>query len=164
MIAIENDLGRFEAETEKEALALARKAKRAAEAKAKIDSANYELASLRAQANGYRIMERFATGPCPNGWRIKSPESSYVKLDRRVNLAGECYHISTYDGEHGRAIGDHYGYRVEGIVWNGSGFDIAVFLRSISTGQLEAYAIGIQGESLALVGLPNITPEMFERD
>lgn len=175
MVAIETEHGRFEAETEKEALKAARAAKRVAAAQQKQREADYKVAVLRAEANGYRILSRVATGNVPRGWIYYRPTDRYsaVQVTVKVDCMGEhAYHEATYETDGGRLTVAHHGYTVDGVVADGAGFVMAVFLRenrraeenSLCPVAPEGYAIGVEGESWCLRELPGVRPETFARE
>ncbi len=166
MFAIETGMGRFEADDEKAAKKLLRKAKKAADAKLKIDQAKSVLADLRAKANAYDVLSRVAEGNgFPRGWRVKKPGDKFFKVKGEVVISGtnKIYDTAIYETENGTASFEHWGYRVNGILWNGAGFDEVTFLED-SEGRKFTYAVGVEGDQVRLAEIPGVTIEMFEAE
>lgn len=166
-ITITNDHGTFAGETEKEALALARKAAKAAREKSRLDEANGKIAYLRAESAGFRIMSRMASGEgFPRGWNYHRAGEQYVpwSITYRDSYSYGSVPVVTWHGEHGSAVSsDHYGYAFLGAIVNGAGFPLCVFLesRGADSGAIEAYAIGIEADQFAFVLLPNVSIDQF---
>lgn len=166
MIAVETTQGRFEAETEREALKLARKAKREAAKEEAKNEARREQARLFAQANAYHVLERFLeAGHGRRGWHLAKPDEAYfprVKRDHTL-IDYRPYDTMHYEFQKGRADFEHYGCTCEAIAYDGAGFAMVTFLKDNHTGAMTAYAVGGFENQVALVALPKITPEFFEK-
>lgn len=149
MYAIENELGRFEADTEREA----KKLLRAAQVKARKQEA--QLSALRKQARlaacyeGFRVMSQHAQGnECPRAWiYYTSGESYYASLIKRVDDrfgAERKYKIST---EYGAVDLDLWGVDIAGCVISGCGWVIALVLQDGRETQLHAFGSSSDGET-----------------
>lgn len=172
MFAIEVSHGRYEAETEKEARKLFRKGEKVQRQKEKEQAAESKLAYDRAKSVGYdiltRIIEAKSEGdgkPFPRGWRVKKPGDQFFRVNRGHSSAA-WHDTATYETEAGTASFEHWGYRVLGILWNGSGFDTVTFLQDTEhgngVGPVHAYAVGVAGNQVRLADLPGVTLEMFQ--
>ena len=142
---IETDLGRFEAETEKEA----KKALKAAQKRqAKIDAehnANYLIARGRACGEAYNILSRKLSGKeMPPGWRIKPVNEKTwccrlfwceVKQQRgyMIETAEGCCAVFPYDA-------------ITHVLENGAGFAMAI---AIEKQDYELFAVGIEKTAAA---------------
>lgn len=165
MVTITTDLGTFEAQTEKEARKLLRKAMDELKKKAQQQSADYDAARRIAESNGYKILCRRAQDESfPRGWHFDNPDSEYKpwKVSYRASYGAGAVPEITWHGEHGNAESSHYGNDFLGAVQNGAGFPMACFLRDQATKAIEAYAIGIFADQIAFAPLPGITIEMFK--
>lgn len=167
MFAIENELGRFEAETEKEAKYLLSVARKEEAKKRKQRDADADIAMLRAKDNWYRVISRKIAGEdCPRGWRLLKAGQSYspATVKFRDSFSYGRVPMVTWYGDHGTAESDHYGYAYLGCVSNGAGFPMAVFLEDMSDGDLRGnvtcLAIGIQGDQIRFLELP-VTMDFF---
>ena len=163
MYAIENDLGRFEADTERGAKKLLAVAVKAAQAKHAVDSANNDLARLRAQAVGYRILSRKAfEGLACRGWAFRDRDDAYFKTpDVRSSYDGVISEDMTYETEHGKATISHYRAQVLGIVENGSGWTMATVLKAHDGDKVTVHAIGVAADQCILCDLPGIDVAFF---
>lgn len=160
MFKIETEYGIFEAETEKEALkALAKGKKAHAKALAERQERS-KLACLRADAIGYRFLRKMLKGESfPRGWTLAAPGGPYSAI--RLDNDGRT---TIFDCENGKFSDRFYGYTVISGVTNGSGYAMAFFLRDNSTGKIEAYALGAEGDVGAWVEVPGLTVEHFQRE
>lgn len=163
MYVIENELGRFEADTERAAKALLRKAVKASQAKHAVDSENNDLARLRAQAVGYRILSRKANeGFACRGWSFHGRDDASFKAPvMRSSYDGVISEDMTYETEHGKATISHYRQQVLGIIENGSGWTMATILKSHDGGKVTVFAIGIAADQCILCDLPGIDMAFF---
>lgn len=155
MFAIETELGRFEADTEKDAKRLLRAAQRK---QAAIDASENEirtLAHLRACKAAYFIYERKGRGEeMPRGWRVK-PVSECSYCCRTIYKDGHRhYQIET---EQGIAVVDPYD-DITHCVENGAGFCMAV---SIANQDCELFAVGVNEERAAWVAMPGVSRDEF---
>ena len=166
MVKIEVEHGTYEGETLKEAQKLVTLGAKAFERKRKIDDANRKIAYLKAYANGYHALWRLAEKEpkFPNGWRVKLPASKYNSIRTTVDSFGRPWDTAVYEGEDGKAEAEHYRHRIDGIVWNGAGFDIIVFVHDTDTHEAKALAIGIHVDQIAFADIPGLLLEHFERD
>lgn len=163
MFKIETDYGTFEGETEKEALKLLAKGKKA-HAKTEVErQERNKLACLRADAMAYKLLRRMLKGEqFPRGWVCSAPGQPYSAIrqdalpDGRMGTRFVC--------EDGEFVDRFYGYTVVSAVTNGSGYAMAFFLRCDSTGEVEAYAVGAEGSAGAWVEVPGLTVAHFQRE
>ena len=159
MYVIETSLGRFEGETEKQAKALMRKAKKAHDEQQAIDSANYQLAYVRAQAQAYAIMSRKVKGEgMPQGWRLLPiTASSYC-----VREVYEDYQAQwVVDVGNAQAQSGFHGARPYEYIENGAGFCIALVFRNPKTEERIVHAVGVEGNQLAVVEVYGVQAEDF---
>lgn len=164
MVAIEIDGHRFEGATEADV----RKATRAYRRAERAEQADRETAYARAEQAGYKVLAMVASvraaerAAAPSGWRVKRPGEQYGPTirDGRGGIGGD---IATYETPDGLAEYDHAGCRVVAVMENGAGFDLAVFVRDDTDTVVRAFAIGVCRAAVAIVDLPGMTPEMFER-
>jgi len=165
MFAIETELGRFEGETEKAAKKALRKAEKANRAEQKRRSDLSNVAMMRARANGFRILSFVLTKETmPNGWMFHAPSEPHLPIKVGAALRhgiSRAYPSVTFEGEHGKAEAEFYGFEFIGVVLNGAGYPIAFFLRDMTTNAIDAYAVGIEQDVVAWDALPTITPEHF---
>jgi hypothetical protein len=162
MYAIETHLGRFEADTEKQAKALLRKAEKAHKAQQDIDNRNYQLAYVRAQAQAYTIMERLAKGEdMPRGWRLKTiTADSYC-----VQAVTRDFHTEwIVDVGNIRAQSHFHGAQPYEYIENGAGYCLALVFHNPKTGEQIFQAVGIEADQLAVVEIYGITAQHFERE
>jgi hypothetical protein len=154
MIVLETEHGRFEAATQREALAAARKARKAVDALQKRRDADRGLAYLRAERNGYRILRWKAQGDSPRGFVARPGEPCGPALHVASN-SSKAWQQATYETAEGRVTIDHPGYRVLAVASDAGGFTVAVFLQDDS-GRREAYALGVAGDQWAFADLPGV--------
>lgn len=161
MYAIENHLGRFEAETEKQAKALLRKARKAYQAKEAADSVNYQLARLRAEAQAYRIMTtRSSTEGFPRGWRLKPIDgNAYCVQSVYVDYRTE-WRVDTGNEQ---AQSHFHGAQPYEYIENGAGYCIALVFRNPKTNERIFHAVGIAADQLCVVEIPGISADMFAK-
>lgn len=158
MYAIETNLGRFEADSEKEA----KKALKAAQKiQAKIDAENnvsYRIARSRACEEAYSILSRKLSGKdMPPGWRIKTVDESNWCCRRFwcEKRQQRGYMIHTADGSCAVFPYDSITHVLE----NGSGFAMAI---GIENQDCELFAIGIEKTQAAWVMLEGIERKDFK--
>ena len=132
MVTLTNKHGTFEAETEKQAIALARKAKRDAEREEKRRGEAYDRAYEKAAIRGYYLLD--------HAWRARSKGErlgrAWVLVDPTYGGHGVTVrerdsffggHIATYEG----VEFDHIGMHVVDVLADGCGWAIAVILRPV---------------------------------
>lgn len=162
MFAIETDLGRFEAETEKEAKKLLRAAQAKDRKEREIKKGLYDLARMRAQANGYWVYSRLAEEKeFPRGWSYHDPLGKYSPATLSYSDSLSRTPKITWQGEHGTAESEHYGYDFWGCVSNGAGFPLLAFIRDRHSKVIECYAIGIEQDQCCWVAMHGITIDQF---
>ncbi len=167
MYAIETTLGRFEAETEKQAKALLRKASKAYEAKRDLDYKNYQLAHVRAQAQAYAFMERLAKGETtmPRGWRIK-PIDSEAYCVREVYADHRAEWI--VETGYGKAQSHFHGSIPREYIEAGNGYCLGLVFRNANLnspayGERIFYAVGIEADQVAIAEIHGLSVEAFPR-
>jgi hypothetical protein len=156
MIVLETDHGRFEADTEDEALALARKARREALALERARAVWHQLADMRAMAHAYRILRERARDEAPFGFFTRPGEPRGSAVSRESDSLGSAWHRARYETPDGPAQVEHHGWLVEGAVCDGGGFTVAVFLMNPRTGERGTYAIGVEHDQWAFADLPGV--------
>jgi hypothetical protein len=157
MYAIETPLGRFEADTEKAAKQLMRKAEKERQEKARQYDMNRELAQLRADAEAYHILKAHAHGQMPDSWRPQPITArSNGSVQPRWMDAGKDqeYAIET---KHGRATKHYNGSVIYWSIENAGGYCVAIGFRNHDTGADYWYAVGVAGDQLTLADLPGLT-------
>jgi hypothetical protein len=144
---------------------------------AKIDRANSDLAMLRAQSSGWNVLHRKLTTneAFPKGWRRYQPGAKYARSlvfpDKDDVIDGHTK-VSTRDGY---ASVNTYAREIVGVVTDGSGWVIVVFMRdktyssSLSGGYysdesqpVSAWAVGACEGQYHLAELPGIHENDFE--
>lgn len=135
MVTLTNKHGTFEAETEKQAIALARKAKRDAEKEEKRRGDAYDRAHDKAAIRGYYLLDhawraRSAGARMGRAWVLIDPTygGHGVTVRERSTFFGAMRgHIATYEG----VEFDHIGMHVVDVLADGCGWVIAVILRPV---------------------------------
>ena len=168
MIAVETEFGRFEADTEREALKLSRAAKREAAKQQKVDDANREVAKCRAAATGYGILYHVAElngDQSRRGWRVYRPGDKWFPHSK-VEDSYETYRIETEHGYahikffrsfYGRCSTDHH---IIGMLMNGCGYHIAIWVQSGD--DLICYSVGACEDQYHMAELPRVNTSMFQ--
>lgn len=151
MYAIENDLGRFEAGTEKEAKRLLR----AAQAKAKKREAALDVIRKQSQLdacyNGFRLLNYHAQGDCPPAWIYYAEGENYFRsLVRKSthDYPERVYFVST---PHGSAEVRFWGDDIVGCVIDGGGWPIALMIRDTYSNTDALYAFGAAADADSVV-------------
>ena len=128
MYAIENELGRFVADTEKDA----KKQLRAAQRKHKIEQAKLqairETARTVAYKHGYTIYSRFLSGQsCPLAWLLYRGQDSYgFKVFRMYPHETEGYTVD-FDTPDGRAKINYWrAPKLSAVIIDGGGYAKAI--------------------------------------
>jgi hypothetical protein len=130
------------------------------ETKAKKEKAERDRLHGIAMGEAYKhacdIMQRFIDDKdCPRGWSLNPPEKRFLKPKEHRNTFLRVYHTGIYETNWGRAEAEHYGYQIQWILENGSGFDTAVCLKANSEPfDLQLLAIGIYEHVAAFYSLP----------
>lgn len=155
MITVEVNGQKMEAETEKEARKLLRKAL-AQEKKEHLQREEYrKLAHLRARSEAYNILERKLKGETfHRGWRFYDINDAWAtkyifKPQHRKTM------LNTEDSSWIEF--DHYGNVFLGGICNGAGFLRALFLQDDSTKEITCYTIGTEKGIWAIADCPTIT-------
>lgn len=158
MYAIETDLGRFQADSEKEAKRLLRKAQTA---QAKIDAeANrkYKQARLLACAQAYAIYDRLHSDKdMPRGWRL-------LPVTATSTSAREIYdserHERGYTIETGEGMATAFPYsRISSFLENGSGYCMAIYIEN----EPDLYAVGTFEDTIAWVPVHGVDSSKFNQ-
>ena len=154
MFAIETELGRFEAATEKEAKAAMRKAQRGAKAAAEEKSARYNRALERAAAAGFDLLKRKLTG---EGMAFEWTDAN-TPCGPRVTAVGERHQMATVDTADGAAEIELYGYRCAGAVVGPGGWCKALAMQDADRpGETEFYAVGVCEGVFAWTRVPGVS-------
>lgn len=164
MYAIETSLGRFEADTEKDAKRELRKAQRAQAKKDAADAAAMKVARLKASEIAYQIYERKARGQDwqSTGWRrqiVRTNGDSWACQERYDEKRGErVYDIRAgHDGD--TATVAPYD-RITHYVENGAGWCVCVVIEIAHKGP-ELFAVGVHEGRACWVPVPGVLPEEF---
>ena len=168
MVTLTTDYGTFESASEKECIALARKAKRehakAERERAEASDRAYERAAIR----GFYLLEqawraRAGGGRLSRAWIIVDPlywGGCGVTVRERDSFWGSSRgHVATYEG----AEYDHVGYRVVDVIADGCGWVVAIIVRPSEAdddSRDEVYVVGVAGDQVALRLLPMTGAEM----
>lgn len=162
---LETDHGRFEAETECEVMRMARKAKRETERKEKLQAACREKAQRCAHENGFRVYDRFLEEKeFPRGWECRKPGAKYFPPQRKDEFG--IYTLTQVEGDHGRGWLELYdrSWRLVALAENGAGMAMVAFIEDVNTGKVQASAVGVYEDQVALAPLaPCITMELFRQ-
>ena len=157
MIVIETENGRFEGETEREALRLARKARRESAKREHLAAIARKRAYDRARCEGFNILARKLSGQgFPRGWRfIPAGDPHCPTIERR----GESLRRIVIETEDGRGELEFYKIEILGIVENGAGWAMGVFV--VNDGKTELWSVGADGSATAIAHCPGILPSEF---
>jgi hypothetical protein len=163
------NLGNFEGEDERAAMALVRKAKRAAAAENRRRNEASSLAYARAAQRGFFLLD--------HAWRAKAGNTrmsrAWVIIDPHVGGCGVTVrerdsfwgshrgHVATYEG----VEYDHVGCRVVDVIADGCGWVVAVILRPTDVeegddSRDDVVVVGIADGQVALRMLPMTGREM----
>ncbi len=167
MIAVEVNGQRVEVETEREARRVLSKALKDARKLELAHQAQYQTARLKADAAGYRLLQRRAAAEdFPHGWRFYRPGDKWAEHLFQPTDSPERTRVNAQDAT-GAGFGitiDHYGNRLVGGICNGSGYCFALFLRDRDKPESKPVccAIGVEGEAYALAECPGIEVDHFK--
>ena len=167
MVTMTTSYGAFEAPTEEECLALARKAKREAKKREREQNAAYERAYERAAVRGFYLLDhawraKLAGTRMTRAWVLIDPHVSGcgVTVRERDSFWGSSRgHLATYEG----VEYDHVGCRVVDVVADGCGWVVAVILRPADAeddSRDDLCVVGIADGAVALRMLPITGREM----
>jgi hypothetical protein len=164
----DDDLGvTVQGETEHEAAKLLRAARRKAAEEEKRRAALRVTAGLRAMATGFRVYDKLVENNPQYDGRIFPPGWEYAPRGSRWFPHTESdgnYDKLTIDSEHGRGVLSIYrrSWVVEGIVFNGAGFTMLVFIRDTDPpGKLYPHAVGVEEDEVVIERMEGLKPEMF---
>jgi hypothetical protein len=137
MYTIETDLGRFSAETEKEAKKLLRKAMAEQRARDAEECEIRKLARLRAAMAALLVYQQKGLNKAmPRGWRILPVSEPTYCVRKAWRDSSRVYEIETEDGRGTASPYDDITHCLE----NGAGFCMAV---AISKQDCELFAVGV---------------------
>ena len=159
MVVIENEVGRFEGETEKEALKLARAAKRKQRSEDRKRQKSYEVARKRSQEFGFEVLVCMGDREgVPSGWRLYQPSDNRFPDSRRED-SHRFYrlrqHKSDYEtGEWKVYQGLRHSDKVIGVMERGGTGHAVAWLET--SGEVEAFTVGINDGVVALSRLPKV--------
>lgn len=160
MYAIQNELGRFEADTERDAKRLLRKAKRAAGKQEAIDTENRKQARLKAQANGFCLLSAFVEDkPLSHAWIVRTGEKHFPVSQNPDDLRQWFARLS----EDGLTEAEFYGYQPVAVYLGCDGNVRAIWTVGIDCPELDRHAclaVGCHNGQHAFEYLPDdLTPE-----
>lgn len=143
MVTLTTEHGEFSAETEAEAVKLARKAKREAAKEEKRQEAARTTALQRAKTAGFRVYDRFLEDkPMPPAWIIHKAGNRFFPA-QRYEAPYTYTRIDTEDGRGEIRLYDR-GYSIVASVDNGAGFTMLLFVKDCdTTDPPRAYAVGV---------------------
>jgi len=157
MVTLRTDYGEFSANTEAEAAAQARKAKRAAQKKVAEDTANLEIAERFAYQQAYRILDRFGDEQTtPPAWRYHEAGAPYSSI--RVDVVDDKHFRLTIAGG---ATREYWLLQPVASVEDGSGNTMAVYFRDGSERETVCYAMGSYAKQIAMVGIAKRVANWF---
>lgn len=162
MIALETEHGRFEAETLRKATALAKAAKKAAEAQAVIDAENRKLAYAKAGALAYRYMMMKYKGQKPgNPWICRPGDQHF----RASMVDGDSHYWKVWLGDNAPSM-ELNGYRPVAILYGCDGNLRLLWTESCHTKERYCFSIGVHGDVWTCEPLPieDFPPEWFETE
>lgn len=162
MYAIETDIGRFEADTEKDAKKLLRAARRKQDAIDAENARKYEQARLRAFQHAYNVYERKGRGEeMPRGWRIKPVTTTNDSYACR-EFWSEEKHSRAYRIDGGaNGVADVSPYDpITHYLENGSGYCIAVVIANQDS---ELFAVGVYDGIACWVPLYGVSISEFRQ-
>jgi hypothetical protein len=163
MATLTTDHGTFQADTEKECLAMARKAKREAQKAEAQQHADYEQARLYADSAAYRVYRAIhrESESFPRAWELARPDSRWFPSCEHDYSSGKV--SITLDTEHGRAIVDSYCWEPVGVVFNVAGWAMLLFVEDKCSKEhpISAYAVGVRNGVYALDDMPGVTMDQF---
>jgi hypothetical protein len=163
------DLDNDDPKTVRKALAKVRREEKKAE---QVRSEASDVAYAEAQANGYKVLSRKASGESfPDGWRLYRPGDKWAQHlfttgeddDGNDFYRGWTTRLSLSSN----AFLRHYGNDFLGAVCNGSGFAWLVFLQEVnfsdaSRGPILCYAVGSHDGVVRLADCPGIDMSDFQ--
>lgn len=154
MYAIETDLGRFEADTERDAKRKLRAAKKKQDAIDIEASRKYQAAILKASSQAYCLYERKGRGEeMPRGWMYFTDTATTFRAVRQT--ARGDYHERGYEIETSDGKATAFPYDdIVGFVENGAGFCMAV---AIANQDCELFAVGVFEDRVAWLPLYGIS-------
>jgi hypothetical protein len=169
MVSITNDDGTFTGETERQALANARKGKKAAQKRREEEGRQYNLALADAGLNGFRFLCRLVEGVKGD---VLSPRGEFFPTSNPDSgLVFDCFSSDKTALSHGSlclADGrdvtiDHYGHTFRGAVLSAGGIITGYLLTDDATGRDTFFAVGTHENAFATVTVPGITLEHLTR-
>ena len=148
MVRITTDLGSFEAETEKEVMRLVRRAKKEQAAKEAVCERNREIARLRADSNGYKILRGEMRVDL-----VKVGEPCCPKVEV-TGIGSSKITVEGMNGIDDRAVITFLHYSLIGALISPAGYVMAVFLQDLDTPEtVLCYAVGVEANQYAFADL-----------
>lgn len=157
MYAIETSLGRFEADTEKDAKKQLRKAQREQAKRDAEENARSKAARSKACEAAYQIYDNAARGECPPGWRLQPVGANrWAVRETYDHNRGQRGYIIEGDGHESATV---FPYDpITHFVENGAGFCIAVI---IANQDCDLFAVGVHEGRADWVPLHGVRREWF---
>ena len=137
MYAITTELGTFEAETEKAAKKMLRKATRETKKQNEVDEKNLEMATMKARAEGFRYLRMVADDEGPStSWITRKGDAHFpAKVDRederefRTQIIDNIY-VKTF------------GLEPVAVARRPSGYVVLIWVRDMSDDSMHCCAVG----------------------
>lgn len=160
MYAIETELGRFEADTERDAKKQLRNARARARKEEASRQALNDIARSRAERQAYRIYSVYHDrANCYPAWRLYRSGYGYKVARMIAGELGYAYTLSV-DTPDGEARNEYWRMRLTAVVIDGSGYAIAVEMTDETSGA-HLYAIGTHAGIIQLAEIPGIPQDWF---
>lgn len=157
MVTLTTPYGSFSAEDERDAMRLARKAKRDAEKQEQSQRDAARQAEINAQVTGYRVYSHLS-GNNPR-WELLIPNSKPYAPKMEVVEGQTRIRLETYSGSAEYRVPRWY-VDLVAVAWDAAGFHVALFLKN-PDGEVYAYAIGVHEGIVCLIDLPGVTKDQF---
>lgn len=161
MYAIETELGRFEAETEREAKRMVKRASLEAQRQRDDLTRNQRAARMVAEHNACRIYSRFlSVDACPKAWIAYDPSHEMVRGMVTVSqdyIGSSVFKVQTPDGP---CVADWWRMAVKRVIIDGGGWPMALAI-SIDGGAEMLCAVGGAEGALVLETINGITADWF---
>ena len=161
MVTLTTDYGEFQAETEREALALARKAKAAADKAEHQRAADSAAADNAARRTAYHIYYAKHSPQCnkPTWMNLKKDYAPKIQVDDDF----WAIDLETADGNATVRFW-RSSWNVVGVLWDAGGSQCAVAIRDTSNGKVTVYAVGVHNGVSETVMCPGIAMDDFAKD
>lgn len=165
MVTLTTPHGEFSADTEKEALALSRKAQREARKTEKEKENRREAARAIAFREGFRIYSfAYRAEGVPSGWRLYRTGERYSPSVNHPDMMLRRS-VVTFHNCHGSGQLELYGWELASAVMDGAGFYPVIFLQDMDNRETppDAYAVGVSEGEVVIERMEGITETMFPR-